>query len=83
MWLKYALFALLLMFIKLVLLITFLVHFLKTFSTDLKSAWNSAFIDTFFDFFKQNFVGHMFLQILKPNLQQTAPKLKIFCVNVS
>ncbi len=33
-WRKYALFSLLLMFIKLVLLITFLVHFLTTFSSD-------------------------------------------------
>jgi hypothetical protein len=47
MWWKYALFPLLLMFIKLVLFIPFLVHFFKTFSTDMKSAWNYAFFDTF------------------------------------
>ncbi len=35
---KYALFPLLLMFVKLVLLITFLVHLKKTFSKDMKSA---------------------------------------------
>jgi hypothetical protein len=39
---EYALFLLLLMFVKLVLLITFWVHFLKSFSTYLKSAWNST-----------------------------------------
>jgi hypothetical protein len=41
-------FSLLLMFVKLVLLITFLVHCLTTFSMDLKSARNSAFLIYFF-----------------------------------
>ncbi len=35
---KYALFSLLIMFVKLVVLITFSVHFLTTFPIDLKSA---------------------------------------------
>jgi hypothetical protein len=53
-WRKYALFSLLLMFVKLVLLVTFLVHFFTTFSTDYKSAWNSAFLISFFIFFTKN-----------------------------
>jgi hypothetical protein len=40
---KYPLFSLLLVFVNLVLFITFLVRFLTTFSTDSKLAWNSAF----------------------------------------
>ncbi len=57
-WRKNALFSLLLMFVKLVLLITFfLVHF---FTTDSKSVWNSASFDTVFDFFnKIFFLGHI------------------------
>jgi hypothetical protein len=53
----YALFSLLLMFVKLVLLVHFLVHFFTTFPTDSKSAWNSAFFDIFFDFFQNFFFG--------------------------
>ncbi len=57
MWRKYALFSLLLMFVKLVLLVTFFGSFFTTFSTDSKSAWNTAFFDIFFDIKK--FLGHI------------------------
>ncbi len=56
MWRKNALFSLLLMFVKLVLLITFLVHFLTTFSTDSKSVWILRFLGhiiTFFNLWSQ------------------------------
>jgi hypothetical protein len=61
MWRNYALFTLLLMFVKLVLLFTFCIPFFKTFWADfLKLAWNFAFFDTFFDFLKKkNFFGHI------------------------
>ncbi len=62
MWRKYALFSLLLMFVKLVLLVTFVwgISF-TTFSTDSKSAWNSAFFDIFFCNFMSKFffLGHI------------------------
>jgi hypothetical protein len=48
-WRKNALFWLLLIIVKLVLLITFFCTFFTTFSTDSKSAWNSAFFDIFYD----------------------------------
>ncbi len=54
-WRNYALFSLLLMFVKLVLLITFFVHYFTTFSTVSKSAWSSAFFDIFFRFFQKKF----------------------------
>ncbi len=58
-WRKNALFYLLLMFVKLVLLITFFMHFLTTFPTDSKSAWNSAFFDTFLIGLKKKILGHI------------------------
>jgi hypothetical protein len=66
---KYALFSLLLMFVKLVLLINFfLVHFLTTLSTDSK-------------IFK---VILVLFQTLKPNAEKTAKKIKkTYFVNVS
>ncbi len=52
-WRKNSLFSILLMFVKLVLLITFFGAIFNNFLTDSKSAWNSAYFDTFFDFFPQ------------------------------
>ncbi len=79
-WWKHALFSLLLMFVKLVFLITFLVHFLKTYSTDLKSAWNSAFFKIF-SISKKKLSYEHFLKTLKPNTHKTAQKTKknVFC----
>ncbi len=70
-WRKYELFPLLLMFVKLVLLITFFGAFCKTFSTNLKSAWNSAFFDIFFNFFKFFFVV---ILVLFPNFEAKRAK---------
>jgi hypothetical protein len=83
-WRKYALFLLLLMFVKLVLLIT-LVHFLTTFSTDSKSAWNSAFFDTFFDFFQKNVLGHIsiFSKFEAKRAKNGSKYQKTYLVNVS
>ncbi len=86
-WRKYALFSLLLMFVKLVLLITFfLVHFFTTFSTDSKPAWNSAFFDTFFDFFKKIFFkGHVstFFKLWSQTCKKRLKKSKKVLVFVS
>ncbi len=79
MWRKYALFPLLLMFLKLILLITFFGAFF-IFSTDLKSAWNSVFFDTFFDFFKK-YSFFVFFPTLKPDSQKTALKI-IKCIYI-
>ncbi len=70
----------LLMFVKLVLLITFFcVNFFTTFSTDSKSAWNYAFFDTFFDFFKEKiFLGHIsnFFKLWSQTRKKRLKKLK-------
>ncbi len=82
-WQKNALFSLLLMFVKLVLLITFFwCIFFPTFSTDSKSVWNSAFFDTFFDFSKNFFLGHistffeLWLQMRRKRLKKSK---NVFC----
>ncbi len=81
MWRKYALFPLLLMFVKLVLLITFLVHFLNLF----QQIWKKCEILRFFITFlikkkkkkKKKIRSYWcFFQTLKPNAQKTAPKTK-------
>ncbi len=81
-WQKYALFKLLHMFIKFVLLITFLVYFLTTFSTDSKSAWNSALFDTFFYLKKKTFLGHIstFFKLWSQTRKKRLKKSKnLFC----
>ncbi len=82
-WQKYALFPLLLMFVKLALLITFLVHLVqKKISTDLKSAWNS---DTFFIMCQKIFFGHIspFLNCEAKRAKNGAKNKKTYYVNVS
>ena len=79
MWRKYALFSLLLMFVKLVLLITFFCAFCNNFS-----AWNSAFFDTFFDFFLKKFffLGHIttFFKLWSQARKKRLKKSKnVFC----
>ncbi len=84
-WRKYALFSLLLMFIKILLLITFFGAFFTTFSTDSKSVWNSAFFDMCIDFLKKKFVGHIttFWKLWGQTRKKRLKNQKTFLVNVS
>ncbi len=78
MWGKYALFLLLLMFIKLVFLITFWGEFFWDFSTDLKTSWNFAFFISFLTFSKLVFFVILVLFTkFEAKRAKTAPKIKI------
>ncbi len=73
MWRRYALFPLLLMFVKLVLLIcNYFWYIFLNFFNGLEISMKSCVFCTFFDL-KKN-VGHN--STLKPNTQKTAPKIR-------
>ncbi len=77
-------FSLLLMFVKLVLLITFWGHFFTTFSTDSKSAWNSAIFDIFVDLKKINCVIlALFKNFEAKRTKNGSKNQKTYFVNVS
>ncbi len=78
-WRKYTLFSLLLMFVKLVLLITFFGEFFNNFFNGFEiSVKFCDFWHLFCYFQKKNFFRSYlyFFQTLKPNAQKTAKKIK-------